>query len=84
MAETAPNDFAAFQAVLSARIGTMPKRLRQCASYVIEHPEVGTKYEYIDGEVRETLSVHVARDQGVDLVIVFGTGECSKFGFERR
>ena len=39
MAETAPNDFAAFQAALSARIGTMPKRLRQCASYVIEHPE---------------------------------------------
>ena len=39
MAETAPNDFVAFQAALSARIGTLPKRLRQCAGYVIEHPE---------------------------------------------
>ena len=39
MAETAPNDFTAFQAALSARVGTMPKRLRQCASHVIEHPE---------------------------------------------
>ena len=27
-------------------------------------------FEYIDGEVRETLSVHVARDTDVDLVIV--------------
>ncbi len=39
MAETAPNDFAAFQVALSARAGAMPKRLRQCANHVIEHPE---------------------------------------------
>ena len=38
--------------------------------YKITNKKSGEVFEYIDGEIRETLSTHVARDSGVDLVIV--------------
>ncbi len=41
--------------------------------YPIVHQPGGEPTEYIDGEVRETLSIHIARDTGVDLVIVSNT-----------
>jgi predicted acylesterase/phospholipase RssA len=40
------------------------------APYRIENRRSKELIEYTDGEVRETLSVHVARDNDVDLVIV--------------
>ena len=36
----------------------------------IENKKSGEVFEYIDGEARETLSVHIARDTNVDLVII--------------
>ena len=38
--------------------------------YGIANPRSGEIFEYVDGEVRETLSMHVARDTGAELVIV--------------
>lgn len=38
------------------------------APYLIKH-EKGKERYYIDGEIRETLSTHVAKDNGCDLVI---------------
>jgi predicted acylesterase/phospholipase RssA len=43
------------------------------APYRIRNPSSGEVFEYIDGEVRETLSVHVARDTDVELAIVSNT-----------
>jgi predicted acylesterase/phospholipase RssA len=39
------------------------------APYAITNPATGKRFHYYDGEVRETLSVHVARDAGADFVI---------------
>lgn len=39
------------------------------APYAITNPTSGKRFHYYDGEVRETLSVHVARDAGADFVI---------------
>ena len=41
--------------------------------YRIRNASSGEVFEYIDGEVRETLSVHVARDTDVELAIVSNT-----------
>jgi predicted acylesterase/phospholipase RssA len=41
--------------------------------YPIINRRSGESIEYIDGEVRETLSSHIARDAGVDLAIVSNT-----------
>ena len=41
--------------------------------YPIINRRSGETIEYIDGEVRETLSSHIARDAGVDLAIVSNT-----------
>jgi predicted acylesterase/phospholipase RssA len=38
--------------------------------FPIRNQRSGETFEYIDGEVRETLSVHVARDKQVPLVVV--------------
>jgi len=43
------------------------------APYKIRNSRSGEIFEYIDGEVRETLSVHVARDTDVELAIVSNT-----------
>ena len=37
--------------------------------YLIEHEYSGKKRYYIDGEIRETLSTHVAKENGCDLLI---------------
>jgi predicted acylesterase/phospholipase RssA len=39
------------------------------APFGIVNPESGNLIHYYDGEVRETLSVHVARDAGADFVV---------------
>jgi predicted acylesterase/phospholipase RssA len=39
------------------------------APYTIVNPSSGARFSYYDGEVREPLSVHVARDAGADFVI---------------
>lgn len=39
------------------------------APYPLKHPVTGKEDYYIDGEIRETLSTHVAVDQGCDVVI---------------
>jgi len=41
--------------------------------YPIINQRSGEKIFYIDGEVRETLSAHIARDVGVDLAVVSNT-----------
>lgn len=41
--------------------------------YRIVNKQSGATFEYTDGEVRETLSVHVARDTQVELTIVSNT-----------
>ena len=38
--------------------------------YALINPHSQERFEYTDGEVRETLSVHIARDNEVDLVVV--------------
>ena len=38
--------------------------------YKIRNPASGQVIEYVDGEVRDTLSPHVARDQFIDLAII--------------
>ena len=38
--------------------------------YRIKNPRSGNEIEYTDGEVRESLSVHVARDAGCDLAFI--------------
>ncbi len=39
------------------------------APYPIKHPVTGETNYYIDGEIRETLSTHVAEDNGCDIII---------------
>ncbi len=39
------------------------------APYSITNPSNGRSFQYYDGEVRETLSAHVARDAGADFII---------------
>ncbi len=39
------------------------------APYAIVNPSTGKRFHYYDGEVRETLSAHIARDAGADFVI---------------
>jgi predicted acylesterase/phospholipase RssA len=39
------------------------------APYSIENPRTGESNHYIDGEIRDTMSTHVAVDAGADLII---------------
>ena len=41
--------------------------------FTIVNKKSGEGIEYIDGEVRETLSAHIARDVGVDLAVISNT-----------
>jgi predicted acylesterase/phospholipase RssA len=39
------------------------------APYAIENPSSGKRFHYYDGEVREALSPHIARDAGAEFII---------------
>ena len=39
------------------------------APYAITNPSSGKRFHYYDGEVREALSTHVARDAGADFIV---------------
>ena len=59
-----------------------------CALPVIYRPKKimveGEKHYYVDGEVKQTLSSHVAKDNGADLVIVSHTLEPYRYDHTKR
>ncbi|MBI1859602.1 MAG: patatin-like phospholipase family protein [Deltaproteobacteria bacterium] len=58
----------ASNAVISEAVGASMSLPPVFAPYLVHHEGHGTRY-YIDGEIRETLSTHVAKENGCDLII---------------